>query len=476
MTVRLVIEDTGFGLRAAALEDGRLVELRDQDAGSGRVTDEIYLARVTGVEPKLNAAFLDCGPGLVGFVTAKDARAAAGGGERRPVRELLREGQRLVVQGLREPADDKGPRFTADVRLFGLALVHTPLNARLEAGASRAAGRREADTLRERAQALFPDGRFAIRRHAAEAPDDALRAEAELLAGRWRLVGEAAAAGSGRRPGRLQVGEKRLERLLRGLLELYPERIEVADTVLWTELRRLAEDAPAFPPAIELARLPEGRPAFATAGVDEELDRALAQDVPLPGGGRLRIETTAAFVAIDVDGGGRAPLDVDLAAATEIARQVRLRNLGGSIVIDFVDLPHKHERHRLEESLKRAFRHDPAPVEVHPMSPLGIVQVSRARRGEPLASRLGAGCPACAGTGRVAAPRLAAERLLKALAGARRAPEAVHAATDLARFLTGEGQGAWARQTARLGHAPRLVAEAGLACGEFRLEGADDGR
>ena len=128
MTVRLVVEDVGFGLRAAVLEDGRLVELRDQDLGATQVTDELFLARVGTVEPKLNAAFLDCGLATPAFIAAKDARAVAGGGGRRPIRELLREGQRLVVQGLREAADDKGARFTADIRLFGLALVHTPLN------------------------------------------------------------------------------------------------------------------------------------------------------------------------------------------------------------------------------------------------------------------------------------------------------------------------------------------------------------
>ena len=134
MTVRLVLEDVGFGLRAAVLEDGRLVELRDQDFGTTQVTDELFLARVGAVEPKLNAAFLDCGLPMPGFIAAKDARAAAGGGERRPIRDLLQEGRRLVVQGLREATDDKGPRLTADIRLFGLALVHTPLNPQSDQG------------------------------------------------------------------------------------------------------------------------------------------------------------------------------------------------------------------------------------------------------------------------------------------------------------------------------------------------------
>ena len=94
-----------------------------------------------------------------------------------------------------------------------------------------------------------------------------------------------------------------------------------------------------MPPDLELVRLPDDQPAFAQTEVEEQLEQALAAEVPLARGGRLRIEPTAACIAIDVDGGGRAPLDTDLAAAAEIARQVRLRNLGGTIFVDFVDLP-----------------------------------------------------------------------------------------------------------------------------------------
>ena len=468
--VRAVVEDTGFGLRAAVLEDDRLVEIRDQDEASGpggRVTDELFVARVTAVEPKLNAAFLDCGPGVEGFVTAKDARAAVGGGERRPVRELLREGQRILVQGLREAAqgDGKGPRFTTDVRLFGFALVHTPLNAEL--AVSGRAGRREADELRERTLALFPDGHFALRRHAAEAPDEVLRAEADALAEKWRVAQEAAAAM--RKPGRLPGAEQGLERLLRGLLELAPERIEVADTALWAELRRVAGEAPGFPPGIGLARLPAERPAFAGAGVEEELDTALSVDVPLPGGGRLRIEPTAACVAIDVDGGARAPLETDLAAAAEIARQVRLRNLGGTIVVDYVDLPSRQDQRRLEDVFKRALRDDPLPVDVHHLPALGLMVLARARRGEPLAARFLRPCPACGGGGLAPSLRAQAERLLAELRRRNLPPVAVRVAGDLDAFIAGDEASSWRQAAARLGTLPLRV-DPGLPSGGFAVD------
>lgn len=466
MTVRAVLDDTGFGLRAAVLDGERLLELRDQDAAGERVTDEVFLARVSGVEPRLNAAFLDCGLPEQGFVTAKDARAAAGVPERQPIRTLLREGQRILVQGLREAADDKGPRFTTDVRLFGLALVYTPLNPQLEPTAR--SGRPGAGAARERARALFPEGHYAVRRHAVDAPDEALRAEAGLLAARWKALQEAAAGL--RRPGRLPAPERPLERLLRGLLEWAPERIEVADQVLWTELRRLAGQAPAFPPGIDLERLPPDRPAFASAGVDEELERALSPEVPLPGGGRLRIETTAACVAIDVDGSGRTPLETDLEAAAEIGRQVRLRNLGGTILVDFIDLVQRHDQRRLEEAVKRAFRHDPLPVEVHALPALGLIVLSRARRGEPLAARLERACPACGGAGSAPSLRAQAERLLAELRQRPLPPAAVRAAPDLDAFLAGEAAASWRQAAARVGPLS-LRADPVLPAGAYAIEG-----
>jgi Rne/Rng family ribonuclease len=463
MTRSIVLEETGFGIRAAVVENDRLIELRDSDRDDPRVTDALFAARVTAVDPKLNAAFLDSGLPQPGLLVAKDARAAAGIAERRPVRELLCEGQRLIVQGLREGAGDKGPRFTSDVRLFGYALVHLPLTAGVEV--SHQLGRKQADELRERGRALFPEGRFMLRRHAARVSDEALLAEAEKLGVRWRQLQAARSA----KPGRLSEAENALERLLRGLIELEPVAIAVADRNLFLELERLLAANPSLPP-LELVRLEPDEPAFAQTGVDAALEEALATEVPLPRGGRLLIEPTAACVAIDVDGGGRAPLDVDLEAAAEIARQLRLRNLGGTIVVDFVDLPTKPERQRLEDGLRKAFRGDPAPLEIHPMSSLGIVQISRARRGEALASRFQAACAACRGSGRQPSARVGAEQLLQSLLHARGPVARIRVAADLRAFLAGQGASGWRRAVQRLGHEPPLTVDASLPPAGFTID------
>ena len=462
MTVRIVLEETGFGVRAAVLADGWLVEIRDSDRDDPAVSEALFAARVTAVDPKLNAAFLDCGLDKPALLVAKDARAAAGHAARLPIRQLVHEGDRLIVQGVREAVGDKGARVTSALKLFGYALVYSPVGEVVDP--VQQPGRRRAEALRQRAQELFPDGRFALRRHAAEIPDEALLTEAKTLAQRWKQL---EAGSRTARPGRLPQPESALQRLLRGLVDLGPRTIEVADRALALELERLLAAAETLPP-LELVRLDPDEPAFAQTEVDAALETALAPEVPLAGGGRLIIEPTAAFVAIDVDGGGRAPLDVDLAAAAEIARQVRLRNLGGTIIVDFVDLPSRPERQRLEEALRKAFKNDPAPLEIHQMSSLGIVPMSRARRGEPLASRFLATCQHCGGSRCQPSPRVGAERVLAALRDARGVVGRMRVAPATRALLMAST--AWREAGQRLGVQPELLADPALAAGEMVIE------
>jgi Rne/Rng family ribonuclease len=458
MTVRLVVEATGFGVRGALLDGDRLVELADADAGGEGVADGLFLARVTGVDQHLNAAFLDCGLPEAGFLAAKDARHAAGSEERLPIGRLVREGQRLIVQGVREAADGKGARFTTDLRLLGFHLLLRP-HADTPAVSARLRGRLRDDLL-DRALRLFKGQGVTLRRLAVEATDEVLLAEAERLRGRWATLQKAVAGGAA--TGRLAGDEHPLERLLRGMAEQGIERLELADPALQARARTLVgADGPA------ILRLDRDRGAFEQAGVAAEIERALAVEVPLGKGGRLLIEPTAACTAIDVDGQGRAALDLDLEAAAEIGRQARLRNLGGTLVIDFVDLPTKPQRQRLEEALRKAFGGDPATVQIYPMSPLGIVQISRARRGQSLARLLARPCPACGGDGQAPSLRAVAERLLAELRALPQPAVRVVAASDLAHYLQGEAAWAW-RPVAAAG--ARLVTERGLAAGTYRLE------
>jgi Rne/Rng family ribonuclease len=457
MSRLLAVDPTGFGVRGGLLDDGRLIEVWDADAAGEAVTDALLLGRVVRVDARLDAAFVDIGAAEPAFLGAKDARPLAGAGERAPIGRLAREGERVIVQGLREAVGDKGPRVTADVRLFGFLIIFRPLGTGVELPGRLPERQRAA--LAERGAALFGDAGVTLRRAAARAEDGALLAELEALRGRWaRLRAEAR-----RRPGRLAADEPPLERLLRQALEQAPERLAIADPALAATAERLVgERLGALAPRIERLR-PEAS-AFAQTDAAAELERALRPAVALPGGGRLLIEETAACTAIDVDGGPRPALEVDLAAAAEVARQVRLRNLGGTIVVDFVDLPTRPQRQRLEEALKKAFRDDPLPVQIYPMSPLGLVQLSRPRRGQTLAARLTRPCAACAGTGRAPSLRAAAEALLAELRSAP-LPRRVVIARDLAAYLQGEAGWAWEAVAGR----PELVADDNLAPGTFRL-------
>ena len=459
MTRTLIIDSTGFGLRGAMLAGDRLIEILDVDTHGDAVTDALFAGRVEKIDKPLAAAFVEIGAAERAFLAAKDARAVAGVEERLPVDRLLHEGQRLIVQGVREPVEGKGSRVTSDVKLFGFGLILRPMGRGVEVPARLPERQREA--LARRGQGLFGESGVTLRRAAASLDDEALRREHAALSQRWTQIEREAR--DARRPGRLAADEPPLERLLRRAAEMAPERIAVADHALALATERLVEQRLAGS-GVVVERLTGQGPAFEQTPVAAELELALGRDVPLEGGGRLRIEETAACVAIDVDGGNRAALDADLAAAAEVARQARLRNLGGTIVVDFIDLPTRPQRQRLEEALKKAFRDDPQAVQLYPMSPLGLVQLSRPRRGRTLAALMARPCGSCRGTGRQPSLRAVAEQIFARM---RENPPVARltAAPDLARYLETEAAAAWAG----LGAMPPIEVETGLPAGAWSV-------
>jgi Rne/Rng family ribonuclease len=221
-----------------------------------------------------------------------------------------------------------------------------------------------------------------------------------------------------------------------------------------------------------LERLEHLPDAFVASGAEEQLAAALEPLAAIPGGGSLTIQPTAALTAIDVDGGGRRPLEADLAAAREVARQLRLRQLGGTIVVDFIDLASRQERQRLLQALRAALADDPTPAEVFPMSPLGLVQISRRRTGPTLAARFGRSCPTCAGGGLLPSLRRCCEGLMAELA--RRPPARLRAriAPDLHAYLGGAAATVWRTFGERQGAAPVLEVDALLAPGGYLIEEA----
>jgi ribonuclease G len=461
MSRELIIERSPFGLRAGLLEDGRLLEVDQLDEAAADPRGDIVLGRVRKVDRDLGAAFVDCGVAADALLGARHARHLAGAGRDAPIERIVSEGQGVLVQVRQGPAAGKPPRVTSDVALAGLYLVYRPrrrgiaLSARLERTPAAA-------EQRARAQALFPGAGVTLRRAAPVASDAELVAELARLRDRWARI--ETAAGAAIPPARIHGVDDPLHRLLLEHIAPDLERIVVGDRAGFVRARNwLAEWQPGM-----TQRLADVADPFEATGAKEQLEEALQPSVALAGGGSLIIQPTAALTAIDVNGGGRQALDANLAAAREIARQLRLRRIGGTVVIDFIDLPARAARDRVLEALRDAVADDPAPVQVFAMSRFGLVDISRQRTGPSLAEMLGRPCPACAGAGTLPALRWRAEELFHQLAKLPPRRVTVLAAPDLHDYLNGAGRRAWEAVASRYGVSLRR--DQSLAPGRHRIE------
>ena len=421
------------------------------------------LGRVRAVDPDLGAAFVDCGLAADAWLSARDARFIAGAPRDAPIERMLSEGQGVLLQVRQGPAAGKGPRVTGDIALLGVHLVLRPrrrgvaLSARLER--TTAAAEQQA-----RAAALFPECGVTLRRAAPLASDAELLAELARLRARWAEI--EAAARHATPPARIHAVDDPLHRLFLERIAPDLERIVVGDQALLVRARAwLAE----WQPVLETGLVSEADP-FEATGAAEQLEQALQPSVPLPGGGSLIIQPTAAFTAIDVNGGGRRALEANLAATGEIARQLRLRRIGGTVVVDFIDLPARAARVRVLGALRDALAHDPVPVQAYSMSRFGLVEISRKRTGPSLAELLGRSCPACEGAGTVPGLRWRAEDLMRAMGGLPPGRLTVLAAPDLHDYLSGAGRAAWQAFAGRYGDRVELRIDQSLAPGTHRIE------
>jgi Rne/Rng family ribonuclease len=376
---------------------------------------------------------------------------------------MLHEGQGLLLQVRQGPIAGKAPRVTGDVALVGVHLVLRPrrravnLSARLERTPVAAAQQ-------ARAAALFPEGGVTLRRSAPMASDAELLAELARLRAQWAKVEAAARAATP--PARVHAVDDPLHRLLLERLARDLERIVVGDQALLARARAwLAEWQP-----VSAERLVSVADPFEATGAAEQFEQALQPSVPLDGGGSLIIQPTAAFTAIDVNGGGRRALEANLTAAREIARQLRLRRIGGTAVVDFIDLPARAARARVLVALRDALARDPAPVQAFSMSRFGLVEISRKRTGPSLAELFGRLCPTCDGAGAVLALRWRAEELIRAVSRLPPGRTKVLAAPDLHDYLNGAGRAAWLAFVGRSGDRVELQIDPSLAPGSHRIE------
>lgn len=416
MTSReLLIDGIGGEVRVAIIEGGKVVDLVIEREQDGSIVGNIYLGRVERVIPAIGAAFIDIGQHKSGFLPMVERRSPIEGD-----RGALTEGEAVCVQVRRDAFAEKGPQLSRDLSLAGRLLVYAPEGDRVSVS-RQIEDETERDRLTTIGEALAGDQEgFVIRTVADGADESALRREAEALRSVWRKIAALKAGASP--PLNLYRDLDPLQRALRDHAQDDVTAIRFDDAATLAEGVAFCER---FSPQLsDLLHLhDEAESLFTAFGVDDAIELALHSRVPLASGGGLIIQSTEALTAIDVNSGrfvdGVTPDEnarrTNLEAASELARQVRLRNLGGLIVVDFIHMDDDRAWDGILETLAAAFARDRVNCRVVGRTEGGLVELIRRRRRQPLAETLLESCPECDGDGRVLNARTVLFEALRAL-------------------------------------------------------------
>ena len=456
MSSELLVSRAGGRTSTALREDGVTVELRIEDDRTALSVGDIVKARVSKILPGIQAAFLDVGqerdaflhvtdlllpgetapppadafgadgeddPGDAG--QAGDGGAGSGGGRRPPrglpagppIQDRLKEGRELVVQVVREAIGGKGPRVTCAITLPGRYLVYAPKTS-FRGVSRRIADPEERQRLRGILAGVSPEaGGFIVRTAGAGAEASAFEADARFLLRTWSAIEERIPSTPA--PAILHSDLDLFLRALRDAPSDSWDRVVVDDERLYlTGLDYLRDLDP--PLAARLKRHLGAASLFDATDVNQDIEKALRPRVWLKSGGTIVIEQTEALVSIDVNTGkfigSRRPdetvLQTNLEAAEEIARQLRLRDLGGIIVVDFIDMDRLEHRQRVTAALESALQRDRSRTKVVGLSELGLLQLTRKRTRMGIGAALTRACTSCSGSGRMKTPdTVAAEAL-----------------------------------------------------------------
>ena len=454
----------------AILEDDRLVELLVDRPDARRSVGDIYLGKVEAVLPGIQAAFLNIGAEKSAFLHASDliesededepgepedvddepaegdgagngngapsapaapqqqqsGRGRNGGGRRgrRPlpnIQDELKRGQTKLVQVIKEPISTKGPRVTAQISLPGRFLVYMPYASKV--GVSRKIENREQRAkLREMVSRLVPkdEGGWIIRTVADDLTEESCKREIDHLVGLWKKI--VRKSKSVRAPALVQ----RETSLTRGIVrDLFSDKVDgllVDSKQLYNEIEQyLGQIDPELLGRVQLYQ--QESPLFDEYDIEAEIRGLFAQRVDMPTGGYIIIQPTEALVSIDVNTGrytGKKDpestiLRTNLEAAREVARQLRLRDIGGIIVVDFIDMETRGNRDKVLHELRTHLGRDRARTKAYAVSELGLIEMTRQRVRPSLWQSMTAECPTCSGTGRVFRPEVVVRRMERSL-------------------------------------------------------------
>jgi len=523
MHKQIVINSTPNEVRVALMEDHQLVEISVERADARRIVGNIYKGVVTAVRPGLQAAFVDIGLDKAGFLhvsdlapkpEAKEANGGRGGGRgrgrrprgrregMRPIEQLLKEGDEVVVQVTKEIIGTKGPRLSADVSLPGRFLVMMPHGDHV--GVSRKIeDRGERTRLREMplgslaglvlslGLTVIPlkgegaEGAYIIRTAGESMTDDLLRHDVEYLQGLWRTVQNNVES----RPAPTLVHED--VGMIVGLVrDIFKDDINALHIDNRRDYEQLIKYVDTFAPDLKnrIQLYEDSTPIFDKFGIEAELKKSLDKKVWLNRGGFLVIEQTEALVAIDVNTGRytgkknqeETILRANMMAAREIPRQLRLRDIGGIIVCDFIDMENESDKRKVLNELRSNLKRDRARTKTFAVSDLGLIEMSRQRVRQSVKDQLSDECPFCRGGGQILSIDTLlnkVERLLeKVPLVSRERRLQVQAGPSLAVALQTE-RGEALRNLARVhGMKIDVVDDARLHREDFRIIGLSNGR
>ncbi|WP_018953683.1 ribonuclease G [Thioalkalivibrio sulfidiphilus] len=415
MGTEILMNVTPQETRVALVENGVLVELNMERARRRGLVGNIYKGRVSRVLPGMDAAFVDIGLERAAFLHASDVapveREELPNGEgakpTEPIQKLLREGQDVLVQVIKDPIGTKGARLTTYITVPSRYLVLMPnsptigVSTRIEDEAERA----RLKGFMESVLAEKGEGHgFIVRTAADAASEEAMRNDVDFLHKLWHSISERVKQVP---PGSEVYTDLPLTlRILRDMVgvELEKIRIDSRETV-----QKVTEFAESYVPELlgRIEHYPGERPIFDLYNVEDEIQKALERKVELKSGGYLIFDQTEAMTTIDINTGafvGHRNLEetifkTNLEAAQAIARQLRLRNLGGIIIIDFIDMTQEEHKRQVFRALEKALEKDHAKSQLCEVSPLGLVEMTRKRTRESLERILCEPCVTCSGRG-----------------------------------------------------------------------------
>jgi len=424
MSEKIIVDVDERQTRVAMLEEGRLAEVLYEQEEEERVVGNIYLGRVSDVVPGLDAAFVDCGIEKNAFLHVSDAIQPEPPNRftrTPPISSILSAGQEIMVQVTKGPLASKGARATRHISLPGRHLVLMPESSTKVGVSKKIEDEVEQKRLRTMASRVRPEGFGVIVRTQAEGADyKELEDDVKFLMKLWNSIQNKAQ--QSKAPALLHEDLSLVFEVVRDTFSEEVEALIVNDKVTYDRILNLLDSVvPELRSRVELYRSHE--PIFDHYGVEQEISKALHRKVWLPHGGYIAIDPTEALTAIDVNTGkftGTGSLEetvlrTNVEAAEEIGRQLRLRGIGGIIVIDFIDMDKAKHRKQVSSVLHEAFAKDRKRTRIQHITRLGLVEMTRKRTESNLAQKLQSPCPYCSGSGKVLSAETVAMRAIRQL-------------------------------------------------------------